>query len=304
MTLKPTIRIIFPSCKEKGQGSLARGVEDLASHGFKILYDELSWSPEWILPTAPKEFRLEALQAALMEPESQIILCGRGGYGASEILAGIPWRKLKTMPKKLIVGFSDIGALHSAFYAKLKWPGLHAPMPASTLWRKGGEHTDIDALMSILALRRVRHGSLNVKLLSGSAQKKISGTLFGGCLSVLCSLLGTAYFPKSLKGCILFIEDVGETAPRILRCFQQLLLSPNFKGLNGIVLGRLTELGLDSLLNEEELKAELAKRSPVPLWSSQDFGHVCPNFPLMIGAKAVIEYDSLTWTMEGKANEP
>ena len=72
---------------------------------------------------------------SLLKKRPQILWCGKGGYGASSLLDQIPWEKLdKKRQDKLIVGFSDISALHSALYAKLGWVGLHAAMPFSKLW--------------------------------------------------------------------------------------------------------------------------------------------------------------------------
>ena len=47
------------------------------------------------------------------------------------------------------------------------------------------------------------------------------GVLWGGNLTMLCSMLGTPHFPR-VKGGILFVEDVNEHPYRVERCLLQL----------------------------------------------------------------------------------
>ncbi|MCO5143847.1 MAG: LD-carboxypeptidase, partial [Oligoflexia bacterium] len=61
----------------------------------------------------------------------------RGGYGATRLLPIFEEKKLASLLKKdpkLLIGFSDVTAIHLYFYKKLKLPSLHAPMPATKSW--------------------------------------------------------------------------------------------------------------------------------------------------------------------------
>src|SRR5262249_22285317 len=55
--------------------------------------------------------RLAELRAALADPGIRAVFCARGGYGATRLLAQLAPHAPEGAPK-LLVGFSDITALH------------------------------------------------------------------------------------------------------------------------------------------------------------------------------------------------
>jgi muramoyltetrapeptide carboxypeptidase len=236
--------------------------------------------------------RLSQLKAGLTGVNYDYLLCVRGGYGASDLLALIDWPALAEMNPRPLIGFSDVSALQSAFYARLGWPGLHAPMPGSPLWKNG---PDVDQLTSYLQKGRPWRGRISVVPVKSKAQEPCRGLLFGGCLSVLTNLIGTAYLPSSFAGHILFFEDTGESSSRVLRCWRQWLDCGLLEGVHAVVLARFLKTG--SKGSEDWLRGEIAQRSPCPVFASEDFGHVSPNMPLCMGAKAEISGDSLQWTL-------
>src|SRR5206468_6633991 len=65
-----------------------------------------------------------------------------------------------------------------------------------------------------------------------------TGTLVGGCLSLLSSLVGTPYEAPT-DGAILFWEEVNEEPFRIDRMLGHLRLAGRLAGLRGMVVGRL-----------------------------------------------------------------
>ena len=283
MSKTTTIRIIQPSSRG-GEELLDNRIRELKEKGFNTLYTEVTNSSRWPY-AAVKERRLKSLISALEEKESQVLLCARGGYGASDLLPYLPWTLIKELTHKWIVGFSDITAIHSAFWSILKWPGIHGPMPCSYLWNKHSSD-DTDFLLNILG-ETPKKGHIKVEALKDTPDQAIDGWLFGGCLSVLSNLIGTPYFPKSLEGSILFLEETGENPGRIARYWNQFCQSGVLKGVRGVVWGHLR--GLESDLNSCEVKMEMAVRSQLPTWSSEDFGHLSPNWSLGIGSSCVID---------------
>lgn len=290
--MKSTIRIIQPSSKG-GEALLPERIARLESEGFNTLYEQASSSSPWPYTAGSISERTERFLSALLEPESQIILCARGGYGASDLLPRLPWQQLKSVKRKWIVGFSDVSAIHSAFWSILGWPGIHGPMPASALWDLNSSD-DTDFLLQLLS-ENEKSGSIRVKPLSNQRATSNQGFLFGGCLSVLCNLIGTSYFPQSLKNSFVFLEDTGENPGQLLRHWNQLLQSGALEGALGVIWGHFKDLQTD--LDEDSVKLELASRSDLPCWSSIDFGHLSPNWSLIIGAKAKIDPDGerLNW---------
>ena len=238
--------------------------------------------------------RGQMLSSVLFDSESSYVLAARGGYGASDLLRCLDWSALSSLPKTIVIGFSDISALQVALYARLGWPAIHGPMPGSSLWSNG---PDVGCLMRLLSSARPWNSAISVSPFgSSSTDTVIQGHLIGGCLSVLSALIGTPYFPKTLQGHILFLEDTHETAERILRFWNQWLDCDLVVDLAAVVVGRFTDLSGEH--DEEWLVTRLAERCTVPLFRSPDFGHISPNHPLVIGAGARISGRVLEWRLD------
>ncbi len=238
--------------------------------------------------------RAQILSGVLSDPEIAYVLAARGGYGASDLLRHLDWSALSSLPKTVVIGFSDISALQVALYVRLGWPAIHGPMPGSSLWSNG---PDVDCLVRLLSSPRPWNSAISVSPFGGSStDTTIQGTLIGGCLSVLSALIGTPYFPETLQGYILFLEDTNETAERVLRFWNQWLECDLVGDLAAVVVGRFTDLSGDH--DEEWLVTRLAERCTVPLFRSPDFGHISPNHPLVIGAEARIDGGILKWRLD------
>lgn len=238
--------------------------------------------------------RAQILSGVLSDPEIAYVLAARGGYGASDLLRHLDWSALSSLPKTVVIGFSDISALQVALYVRLGWPAIHGPMPGSSLWSNG---PDVDCLVRLLSSPRPWNSAISVSPFGGSStDTTVQGTLIGGCLSVLSALIGTPYFPETLQGYILFLEDTNETAERVLRFWNQWLECDLVGDLAAVVVGRFTDLSGDH--DEEWLVTRLAERCTVPLFRSPDFGHISPNHPLVIGAEARIDGGILKWRLD------
>lgn len=282
------IRIIFPSspCEDS---VLQKSVQSLEQAGFKVNYRLSKPNSSFPFLCSTVEERVAELTEALLSSD-HAILCARGGYGASDLLPHLPWGKLRTVRPKWLVGFSDISALQSAFFAKMGWPSIHGPMPGTDLWGKNGSD-DIALLLHHLSGAKNLEGKIRVSSVRSSSLKTAEAWLFGGCMSVLCNLIGTPYFPHSLRGALLFLEDTGEHPGRVLRMLNQLLYAKILDQASGILLGNF---GDDP--NLKGLPEEIAKRVSIPVYTSNDFGHLSPNFPLVIGAKVMMNRDHLHWS--------
>jgi muramoyltetrapeptide carboxypeptidase len=66
------------------------------------------------------------------------------------------------------------------------------------------------------------------------------GTLYGGCLSILVSLLGTTYEPQT-EGKLLFLEDLNARPYQIDRMLWQLAQAGKLDGVRGIVFGEMLD---------------------------------------------------------------
>ncbi len=289
------LRIISPAGRSTAT-LVERRLAELETLDFKTSYRPLDPDPSWPFSAGTPEDRLSQLVEALEAPEAAAVVATRGGYGASDLLDQIPWDYIASLPPKPLVGFSDISALHAAFYTRLGWSGIHGPMPGTELWGQNG-NADVLALLNLLRGGDIPSPLPLLPLMRGLAPS-VRGWGFGGCLSVLTNLIGTPYFPDSLSGALLFWEDIGEHPARILRFARQWLQSGALRGVKGLILGRFVACEVPDVASEAMLREQLAERIGLPVWFCPLFGHCSPNWPLPIGRPLRIEGDSLSWDLE------
>lgn len=292
---KSHIRIISPAGRFQVE-LLDTRLAALEAQGLSLSYHKLSPDPSWPFTAGSRLDRLGQLQNALRTPEIRYLMSVRGGYGVSDLLDGIDWEQYRAMKPKAIIGFSDISALHSAFYTKLAWNSIHGPMPATDLWGQFGD----DDVRALLALLQGKRHSIELPLLyeGKGLPPRIQGPAFGGCLSVLTNLIGTPYFPKSLDGHILYWEDIGEHPARVLRFVNQWLQSGALRGVRGLVLGRFIGSEVAGMCTEVQMREALVQRINIPVWFCPLFGHCSPNWPLPVGWPVEVDGDHLRWTLE------
>jgi muramoyltetrapeptide carboxypeptidase len=294
------IRIIRPSGREKDNLLPAR-IADLEALGHTVLFQDTSPSEAWRYAAASIQSRAAQLNAALVEKETDLVLCGRGGYGASDLLPLIDWKAVAKCSEKMIVGFSDISAIHSALYTKAGWQGIHGPMPATTLWGKNSGD-DIAMLFQVIEGKQGQFTHALRPIAAGHGGH-IHGRLFGGCFSVLTNLIGTPFLPRSLRDSILILEDVSEHPARLMRYWNQWIQSGLLVGVQAIILGTFLDMGDEIPDSAPGVLSEFALRSGLPTFHCSNIGHISPNLPFQIGVGAEIRDNNLLiWTTDKQAS--
>ena len=221
-----------------------------------------------------KEQRLSDINEALADPSVDIILCSRGGYGLQQIVDQIV---LPTRPKTewpLVVGYSDITALHSLM-AIHGVASLHMSMCKDL-----SELADDD--VTLLAMREALEGQ--TKKMWSEDQKVI-----GGNLSVLYGLQGTPWDLNHIidnmdSAPILLIEDIAESHYHIDRMMNNLRLSGVLGRISGVIIGHFTDCQDDERMGctiEETIRQAVSEYNyPVIV---APVGHEQPNLPIMLG---------------------
>jgi muramoyltetrapeptide carboxypeptidase len=240
--------------------------------------------------------RAADFQAAWCDPDVAAVLCARGGYGAQRIVDLLDWDALRAAGPKVLVGFSDVTALHEAFATRLGLATLYGPMVGSVDFLKNGqtqEHLRA-TLFEPEAVRTIASRSGRV-LVPGRAR----GVTLGGCAVLLATELGTPYARPSAEGGLLLIEDVGEAPYQIDRILTQLLRSGRLDGVAGIVLGSWERCG-----PYEELRAVFADRLGglgVPVVEEFGFGHCAGALTIPFGTGAELDAEAGTLTFDEPA---
>ena len=110
--------------------------------------------------------------------------------------------------------------------------------------------------------------------------------LWGGNLAVLSSLVGTPYLP-SVRGGILFLEDVNEHPYRLERMLTQLLHAGVLAQQKAIVMGQFTDFKLvphDKGYKLQTVVDWLRQQVKVPVLTNLPYGHVATKVMLPVGA--------------------
>lgn len=229
---------------------------------------------------APDAVRAAALHDAIRDPAIRAAVCVRGGYGCLRLLDRIDWALARDHPT-LLVGYSDITALHLAFYARAGWTGLSGPVV--TEWAVADDAT----LGPFRALAEGGRLSADAApLRPGTA----TGPLLGGNLSVLTRLLGTPYSPD-WSGALLVVEDVAEAPYRVDRMLAHLDHAGVLDVIGGAVLGRFStgeQAPQRPTLSLSTVFADYFGDRPYPVAVDLPYGHLLPRETLPLGVPATL----------------
>ena len=233
------------------------------------------------------------------DPEVRAIFAVRGGWGCARILPYLDFPMIRANPK-LLVGFSDITALHLAFAARAGFTTIHGPNAASS-WPQ----------FSWDAFRAIAFDGATPTLLNPQAKEdrlvpltgrvrtfhggRASGRLLGGNLTVLAAMMGTPWLPD-FNGAILFLEDVDEAPYRIDRMLTQLALAGVLGRLSAVVFGQCTGCApsgpsYGGFTLSEVLEQHLGPLG-IPAFQGAAIGHIANQFSLPLGVSAEVDADA------------
>src|SRR5882672_7209077 len=125
------IGIVAPS-SAVGQVELNNGVAHLRSHGFEVAVHPQCSRLHYTFAGTDAE-RAQAFYDFAADSAIDVIWAAGGGYGATRILPLLENRceEFGNPRPKLLVGYSDITALHEYARSRWNWASLHCPMPSA-----------------------------------------------------------------------------------------------------------------------------------------------------------------------------
>jgi len=261
---------------------LDRAVAVLGSWGVRVKNLVAPGSRALPYLSDPDAERANLFTEAWLDPEVDVVLAARGGYGTQRMLDRIDWPGLRAAGPKVFAGSSDVTALHAAIAEHLGLPTLFSPMPAGDYWDDaGGEHLR-RALLNPGPVTLPGTGAL----VAGTARGRVTG----GNLSLLAAGIGTAE-QGGARDAIVVLEDVAEPVYRLDRMVTQLLRSGWFDGVAGVVLGTWTGCGDPSRVRE--LMVDRLAPLGVPILAGVRFGHVEGALTVPLGVRAELDTATL-----------
>lgn len=274
------IYIISPSGWIDNKSKLDLACKNLVQMGFEPHLDEYVLAKHLRFAGTDSQ-RLQAINNALDQPAS-IIMITRGGYGVSRVLHQIDWHKVADS-NKIFIGHSDFTAFSLALLSKTGAVSYAGPTVMYDFGTEQPNDLTVDLFVDVL------QNQLEVLSFESPNSDAVDarGIIWGGNLAMLCSLIGTPYFPDIDKG-ILFLEDVGEHPYRIERMFTHLLHAGVLEKQSAIVLGQFTNYRLSDVDNGYSFDSMihwLRSVTRVPVITGLPYGHTEIKATLPIGAK-------------------
>lgn len=266
----------------------------LRALGFEVTVDEAALARAQRFG-GDDDTRLAALHRVAAAAPS-VALASRGGYGMTRLLDRLDWKRVAASVERGTrwVGHSDLTSLHLGLLAHAGASSWAGPLACDDFGRTeeagGVDEVTRDCFVEAMS------GELEAvgfRTEAGFDGLGVRGLLWGGNLTVLCSLLGTPHWPaaKAVKGGLLFLEDVNEHPYRVERMLLQLLQAGVLGSQKAVLLGAFSAWKPSPLDRGYTLKSvvqHLRSRIRVPLVTGLPFGHVQPKVSLPVGRRATL----------------
>ena len=282
-----TVALISPAGPVPPE-ALARAVSWFQAAGVTVRpMAHLNAAGEATYTAGAPELRAADLMAAWRDPEVDLVLAVRGGFGSAQLLPLLDWELLRTRPLLPLGGYSDLTALHWAMVRH--GAGRPLVMPMAVRYPELDEFSASSAAAALSGAELAAPQPL-IPLAGGAC----AGLPLPGNLTVAATLCGTPDCPE-IAGRILMLEDVNEPVYRLDRALTQLEQSGIFRAAAGVVFGSFHGCGDPGKV--EGLLRRFARRVSCPVWCGLPFGH---EFPLLslpfwrncrIGADGVCRFE-------------
>ena len=296
------VALVSPSSASDDPFSLQLAQEAMQALGFKVKTGAHYAARRGHLAGTDAE-RAGDLNAMFADDEVKAIVCVRGGSGAARLLPLLDYALIRRKPKVLL-GYSDITALHCAIQAKTGLVTFHGPVGSGS-WNR----FNVDQFRRLFFQRElmqyrnpaeagdelVQRKNRTITITGGKA----SGELVGGNLTVLTALAGTPYLPD-FSGKILFLEDVAEAPYRIDRMFSTLKLMGVLDRIAGFIFGECSDCepgnGYGSL-NLSQILDDYIKPLKIPAYRGALIGHIREQFIVPVGGRVEMNADAGSFRM-------
>lgn len=287
-----TVAIVAPSGYAPDPGAVEQAIARLEACGCRVrtFHDGVAKFQRF---GGTDSARVSQLHAAATDPEVQLVLALRGGYGASRLLPAIDFPMLAASGK-LFVGHSDFTAIQMGLLAQAGGPSFAGPMICSDFsCEQPSDYTLQNFWQCVTSTTHAIRFQAG-----GSPETDVSGTLWGGNLTMLAHLVGTPWMPR-IEGGILFIEDVNEHPYRVERMLLQ-LFHAGLLHQKAILFGDFSSYRLTDYDNGYDFEAMLNYLRGVlkiPLLTGLPFGHTRDKVTLPIGCEARLQSDGNTCSL-------
>lgn len=263
-----TVAVVRPSSR-LDRDVFDRSIGELREEGLCVVTYPGKLSSDAFF-SSPDEDRASELLWAFKQPGVRAILIARGGYGSQRTLRLLRGhiKKLKKLPPKIVVGYSDATYLLQWVQNQLGWMSFHGPLIGAL---SGARLKSFVKEIFHLSFQPAKHDFSEVKVVAGGG-RLARGRLVGGNLSLL-SLKGPAALPQ--EDIVLVLEDVNENFYRIDRMLRSLLDAGYDRFVKAVICGSFHGCGKDDrkTFGFRRVLETLQELTDGPIWVNARFGH-------------------------------
>ena len=292
---RATIAVVAPASPPQTRSELEQATAYFEGLGHRVVFGPNHRKVHGYLAGTDAE-RAADLQWALSEPGIDMVHALRGGYGTARLHDLIDWGALGE--PRIVCGFSDITALHLALAAHVGWVTFYGPN-FSRFTRKKDELTEetkqwFHRALQPQPLGRVFEDPDDLYVLT-IAEGEAEAPLVGGCLTLLCASIGTAYEVET-DGCVVMVEDLNTEAYLVDAALNHLVRAGKLDNAAGFVFGTNVNLqyqtlpeGPESTLSIEEILDELIAPLGIPAIANVPVGHGKHMATMPLGARVRLD---------------
>lgn len=278
-----TIAVIAPGGYDPDAERLSRARRYFESRGHRVVEDVGAGRRQGRFSASDAD-RLAQLQRTIHDPEVDVVMALRGGYGATRLLPQVDFdamSRVVTGQGKRFVGHSDFTALQLGLLARTGGISFAGPMASYDF---GGPR--VDEFTETHFWRAMREAHVDACFETTHGDLSASGILWGGNLAMLASLVGTPWMP-AIDGGVLFVEDINEQPYRIERMLLQLLHAGILERQRLVLCGDFSGYSVapyDNGYGVDSAIAYVRSVAAVPFVTGLPFGHCPKKLTLAVGA--------------------
>ena len=213
------------------------------------------------------KLRAADFEQAWLDPDVDIILCLRGGWGGIDLIEKLDWEKLRTRPDMRVIGFSDVTTIHMAMLHEkaghpLCGPSLRGLAVADQQSLETFRTVVSGAAPDPLQLTVLRAGDAHGQILAGHLQR--------------LSIMNRTRFKPDADGKVIFTECPRIGASEVTDVWNDLRSDGFFKNCSAVVFGRLNGCGAE----EDAVIRKLAACISCPVFCGFPYSHTPRNHML------------------------
>ena len=271
--------------------------------GYKVIIAD-SCREEYGYLSGTDESRAKGLNQMFRDDRVDAVVCMRGGYGVARMLDYVDFDVIRANPK-IVLGYSDITALHTAIHQKVGMVTIHGPMP-DRAWMEFNDfnrESMLRALTSTEPLGRLENPpDIEPRCI---VPGRCEGQLVGGNLTLIASACGTPY-ALNAEGKVLLLEDVDEYIYRLDSMLTQIRLAGLFDQCVGVVLGGFTNCIEEYeryALHLEDIIRDIIVPAGKPVLANMSIGHTEYKITVPLGVRCAVDAEAGTLVMTEAALE-